>query len=162
MDAIKQAVSSDSCCPDCSLKTRAIGFFVTSALAGIFSFLAIMNLASVLNGSAGTFIIYNSIGVSCSIAASFFWKGPKAQWAVITDAKRIIPALVFVICFILSFIFWFALKHQVLTIVAIACQMIAGGIYLFSFIPGGFFFFKYFCKQVCKCDEETDSGDGLL
>lgn len=159
LEAIKETVSNDSCCPDLSLKTRAIGFGICAFIALIFGIMSCMQIGGVFLGHLSTFVIFYSISTVFSILSSFFWKGPKAQWAVITDAKRIIPALIFFVAFVLTLLSVWVFKNNTLVIIFVIIQMSAGLFYMFTFIPGGTALLKRCC---CGGEEESTSGGSLL
>ncbi len=162
LEDLRTTISNDSCCPDLSYKTRIIGFIVCCIIAIIFSVISCMYIGGVFSGSASSFVIPYSLGTAFSIAASFFLKGPKAQWNTITDKKRLIPSMIFIIAFIMTFISVYLIKSNILTIICVGVQIAAGLFYMFTFIPYGTAFLKKCCKSVFCCEKENEMTASML
>ncbi len=61
-DLIGTVVVNNSCCPDCTLKTRIIGFVITFILGFILLILSFGALGGVFLGQVGWFAILYSLG----------------------------------------------------------------------------------------------------
>lgn len=157
METIQSVASNDSCCPDVELKNRVIFFIIFAVLGIIFGFLAIGSLfTAVFAGQVNGFIILYSLSTIFSITASFFLKGPKAQWKIVTDNKRLIPTLVFIVSFIMIFISIYVIGSKILTVIFFLIQVIACIFYILSFFPYG----KELCVKCCKsCCCGSDEGN---
>lgn len=162
LEDLRGTVSNDSCCPDLSLKTRMIGFVVCCIIAIIFSVLSCMYIGGLFSGSVNSFVIAYSLGTAFSIAASFFLKGPKAQWNTMTDKKRFIPSMIFLVAFIMTFISVYLIKSNVLTIICVVVQICAGLFYMLTFVPYGTSLFKKCCRSIFCCEKENEMTTNML
>lgn len=61
-DLIGTVVVNNSCCPDCSLKTRVIGFAITFILGIILLIMSLGALGGVIIGQVNFFAILYSLG----------------------------------------------------------------------------------------------------
>ena len=165
IDSISDTVGNDSCCPDLTYKQRAIGFGICSVLSFVLGIMTCIALGDLITGDSSTFIVMYSLSTATSIASSFFWKGPKAQWKDITDPKRLVCSIVFFIAFVMTWISIYVFNSSILAIIFVAIQMSAGLYYCLTLIPGGTLLAKKCCKKVCCCggnESETPSVDNLL
>ncbi len=160
METVQIATGSDSCCPSLSLKTRVIGFLILLSLGIFFAILTAGSFFSLITGNFKSFVIFYTISVGCLIGSSFFLKGPAAQWKTITDKKRLIPSIIFLITFIGVFLCAYLLTgalSQILCLVLLIIQIAASIFYLMSFVPYG----KEFCLKCCKscftCEDDEKS-----
>lgn len=162
MENIRTIVSNDSCCPDLSMKFRFIGFLVCISISFIFGTFASISIFKFVSGNVSSFIIMDSIATASAISASFFLKGPKAQWKTITHKKRIIPSIIFVLAFIMTFISLLVIKIKILAVVFLGIQFTAGVFYCLSFIPYGKKLCIACCKSCFKCDEKPNNKTSNL
>jgi hypothetical protein len=160
-DALTNAdrfTKNESCCPSLSLKVRLIGFIILWVLSILFGILAGVAIFGLLkSGDISKFIIFNCISTFCSISSSFFLRGPVAQFKVVTDKKRIIPSLIFLLAFILSIVFAKVLDGSLRNVLCLLClliQNVAGFFYFLTFIPFGNKICFKCCKSCMSCDDD--------
>lgn len=150
-------VRNDSCCPDLSFRTRVLGFTICLILSIIFGIISVSSVFGLLTGSYTSFIISFTLNSVCSFGSTFFFKGPKAQWKLITDSKRLIPSLVFACSFVMVWISWFVFESKILTLVFIGLSIAAEIFYTLTYIPYGTQFCKKCCKSIFLCEKEEES-----
>jgi hypothetical protein len=159
MEDIKSSISNDSCCPDLSLKTRVIGFIIFLCLGILFGILAAGAIFGFITGNLNNFIIFYSLSTASSIAGSFFLKGPKSQWKTITHPKRMIPSIIFLVAFIMTFVSVYLIESKILAIIFLLIQLTAGIFYVLTFFPYG----KELCFKCCKscfsCEDSETGGN---
>ena len=148
--------NEDLCCPKLSYTERIIGFSVCFVLGILIELLSFGSFIGLFTGHPARFAILFSIGNITSLAGTFFLVGPTRQLKNMTDKKRLITSLIYIISIIMTIISVYVFDSWILVVVFISIQFGAYIWYVLSYIPFG----RQLCKGCLKnfCCEKSDSN----
>ena len=141
-----------------------IGFFICLGLSILFFFMTIGSIGGIFVGSITSFAVFYLLATITSITASFFLKGPKAQWKAMKDPQRLLPTIVMIISFVCAWLFLYVWESNILVIICVSVHICASSIYVMTYIPGG----KKCCLKCCKacctscCGNDEENKEPIL
>lgn len=126
-----------NCCGLCEPLTIEERMYGAGACVFIGIVFGVMASVSVWSFHFTTFGVYYTLSNTCSIAGTFFFRGPAAQWKAMCEPHRIGTTAAYFLSIILVLLAALWLRNGFITLLAIFVQFCAGTWWTLSFIPGG-------------------------
>ena len=97
------------------------------------------------------FAVVYTFGNIVALGGTFFLMGPMSQLKRMLKPFRIIPAIIYLLCMVLTLVFALALESIPLTLVFMVLQACAMLFYSLTFLPFARTLFKEAAKVICPC-----------
>ncbi|GMI13514.1 hypothetical protein TrVE_jg11287 [Triparma verrucosa] len=156
-DSITGDSENDSICPKMSYTTRFYGFCGCFAFGWLITMMSFSRFVHLLRGEPVPFVLMYTLGNIISLCASMFLAGPKRQFKNMTDEKRRVVAIVYVISILSTLLVCFISMNNglriALLVTLLVTQFCALLWYTLSYIPYGRTMATACLKKNCLCCE---------
>ena len=125
------------CLPELSYSTRLAGFAFCFSMGLLLSFTSMSSFPGVLLGHPGPFAFKYTLGNALSICSYCFLVGPRRQCAGMFSSQRRLATLAYLGALAVTMLSIFYLHSRIITVMALAMQVVAMAYYALSYIPYG-------------------------